>query len=60
MLAKDRFIYKDEVDNFTIIEIRESDNLNKKNFLEIDNNIYKNELFSFFSTSTSLLTSLFR
>ena len=48
MIDEDRFIYKDETDNFTIIEIRESDNLNKENFLEIDNNIYENDLFSFF------------
>ena len=43
-----RFIYTNADSDLTIIEIMEYDNLNKESFLEIDDNIFNNHLFSFF------------
>ena len=41
-MNKNRILYSSDIFNLTIIEIKPEDNLDNKNFLELDDNLFKN------------------
>ena len=53
-LEKDRKIYMNEVNDLTIIEIKDKDNLNEINYLEFDNKLLEENSESFYLTENSI------